>query len=455
MIGVNYDYIVLGGGSGGLASARRAAQYGAKVLLIEAGALGGTCVNVGCVPKKMMWNAAFVADTLRDAPGYGFASPPLDFAWAEFKRRRDESIERLHGIYRRNLERDGVELKEGWGRLTGPHSVTVTGADGQESQFSSPNILLATGGRPTVPEVVGAELGATSDDFFAWEQRPARVAVVGAGYVAVEFAGVLAALGSLVTLVVRGERALRCFESAVAQVLDEEMIAQGIRVVRNFEAVSLERRSGGLSLSSESSELEGVFDEVIWAVGRSPLSREIGLEEAGVELDGDGFIRVDELQRSSVPGVFAVGDVTGILPLTPVAISAGRKLADRLFGGHSDAKLDGEQVPTVIFSHPPIGTVGLTEKDARSQYGDGEVRCYETRFTDLYTSLSHRRAPTLMKLVCVGDSERVVGLHLIGRAADEIIQGFAVAIRMGATKADLDRTIAIHPTSAEELVTMR
>lgn len=450
----SYDYVVLGGGSGGLASARRAAKYGAKVALVEAGPLGGTCVNVGCVPKKISWNAAQLAGALADAKSYGFSgSSSLDYG--VLKQARDAYVTRLLAIYRKNLQGDGVTLIEGYGRLTGPQEVTVALTAGGEQRLAAEAILLATGGRPSRPDIPQANQGDTSDDFFAWSDLPRSVAIVGSGYIAVELAGVLHSLGTRVTLVMRGDRPLRSFDATITEVLAREMRDVGIELALGFEVTGLVEDASGFELHDAHGKRLSGFERVVWAVGRTPNTRDLGLENLGVELDARGHVVVDEWQRTSRPGLYAVGDVVGRVPLTPVAIAAGRRLSDRLFGGQADAKLDYEDIPTVVFSHPPLGTVGLSEEAARARHGDANVRIYQTRFTDMYSGLLERRPPTVMKLVTVLPTERVVGIHLIGRSADEIIQGFAVAVRMGATKADLDRTVAIHPTAAEELVTLR
>lgn len=432
-----------------MAASRRAAKHGVRVALIEGGKLGGTCVNRGCVPKKMFWNAAQVADAMRDGESYGFSAVNPQFRWAAFKDARDKAVLRLNGIYEKNLELDGVEFVSGWARLLGDRRVQV----GQDI-YSCDHLLLAPGGRPRVPDIEGAKLGITSDDFFELEELPRSVAIVGGGYIAVEFAGVLRALGAEVTLIMRGQRPLRSFEAMVADALLEEMGEHGINVVTGFAPTRLEKGPNGLSLSGETGHCESGFEKLIWAVGREPLLDGLGLTEQGVELTAQGHIQSDEWEQTTAEGVYALGDVTGKLELTPVAIAAGRKLADRLFAGAEDARLSYESVPTVIFSHPPIGTVGLSEDAARDQYGDA-VKCYTTRFIDLYYSFARRKVRTVMKVVCVGAQEKVVGIHVFGRSADELIQGFAVALQMGATKADLDRTVAIHPTAAEELVTLK
>jgi glutathione reductase (NADPH) len=450
----SFDYVVLGGGSGGLASARRAARHGAKVALVEAGDLGGTCVNVGCVPKKISWNAAELARSLTDSIDYGFGTN-FSFDFSSFKKKRDAYVERLRGIYRRNLENDGVTLVEGFGRLVSPRELSVTSSSGEDGRLLAGFTLIATGGRPLVPSLPGAELGDTSDDFFAWERLPESAAIVGAGYVAVELAGVLSALGTKVTLCLRGEAPLRWFDASITTILLEEMSRSGIQIVPNFTSGSLTKVDGALELRGASGQAIDGVERVVWAIGRQPNTRNIGLETLGVSLDERGHVVVDARQESNVPGVLALGDVTGRMPLTPVAIAAGRRLADRLFGGQADAKLDYEDIPSVVFSHPPLATVGLTEAEARARHGDELVRTYQTRFTDMYSGLLERRPATVMKLVTLLPTERVLGIHLVGRGVDEIIQGFAVAVRMGATKADLDRTVAVHPTAAEELVTLR
>lgn len=445
------DYLVLGGGSGGIASARRAAEYGKKVTLIEAARLGGTCVNVGCVPKKIMWNAANVAEALHDAADFGFdvQAAPVDFA--TLKRRRDEYVVKLNEIYARNLEASGVTRVTGWARFVEPHVIEVEGR-----KIRAEHVLIATGGRPTLPDIAGVELGITSDGFFELDQRPDNVAIVGGGYIGVELAGIFRALGCEVTLVLRGEYLLSRFDPALRDVLTEEMLRAEINIVNCVNLTHLRRESdGSLAFHGDARESVGGFDCVVWAIGRSPNTDALALERAGIALDATGHIVTDEWQNTNVAGIYAVGDVIGHHQLTPVAIAAGRRLSDRLFGGQADSRLDYENIPTVVFSHPPIGTVGLTEEEANQRFGRDLVRVRSSRFTNLYHAITQRKTATLVKLVTVGVREQVVGIHVIGIGADELIQGFAVALRMGATKHDLDRTVAIHPTAAEELVTLR
>lgn len=450
----SYDYLVIGGGSGGMASARRAAAHGARVALVEGAQLGGTCVNRGCVPKKITWNASVLATEVADARAYGSIVPEpaagvASFDWARFKAQRDAYLERLRGIYASRLELDDVEHVPGWARFVGPREVEVGGR-----RLAGEHVLIATGGRPTLPSLPGAELGITSDDFFLLEEQPQCVAVVGAGYIAVELASMLAALGSTVTLFLRGEQVLRTFDVLLRETLLEQLSAGGVDVVTRFVPRAVERGETGLVLVGYDDKSQQGFDQVLWAIGRTPNTAGFGLAERGVELDEQGAIRVDAWQTTSVERVYAVGDVTNQKNLAPVAIAAGRRLADRIFGAQPEARLDYQDIPTVVFSHPPIGTVGLTEDEAIERYGN-DVKCYTTRFMDLYHSMSAHRSRTAMKLVTVGNREKIVGIHVIGRSADEMIQGFAVALKMGATKADLDNTVAIHPTAAEELVTLR
>ena len=447
-----FDLVVIGGGSGGLAAAQRAAEYGAKVALIESGRLGGTCVNLGCVPKKVMWNAADIADGLEDAAEYGFRlGSPGPFDWPLLKAKRDAYVLRLNGIYESNLARKHVEVVRGRGHFIDASHVQVG-----NRTLTAPHIIIATGGHPMVPAIAGAELGITSDGFFELQELPRRVAVVGSGYIAIELTGILASLGAKATLVLRTEAALKEFDSMLGEAMLKIMRDEGVEVVTGARPQALERTAvGTLDLLAQDGRRLTPFDVVIWAIGRLPDVQSLGLDRTGVELDAYGFIVTDKFQVTSREGVYAIGDVTGRAQLTPVAIAAGRRLSDRLFGGQKERYLDYEYVPTVVFGHPPIGTVGLTEAAARAKYGEAAVKVYRSGFVPMYHALTTRKPRSEMKLVTVGLEERVVGVHIIGPGADEMLQGFAVAVRMGATKRDFDDTVAIHPTSAEELVTMR
>lgn len=449
----HFDLIVLGGGSGGVATARRAASHGARVLLVEEYRLGGTCVNVGCVPKKVMWHAAELAHGFEQAAGYGFAlgqAPQHD--WGTLVERRDRYIRRLNGIYGGNLEKEGVTVVFGKAELLPDRGVSVAGAE-----YHGDHLLIATGGLPQWPEIPGASLGTDSDGFFAMQQLPRRVALVGSGYIAVELAGVLNSLGADTTLCLRRDHVLKAFDSMLGDTLIEMMVEAGIRVEKNCSIAALEDSADEQQViaSFEDGRPPETFDSVIWAIGRTPNVDIVALEKAGIEFHADHRIIVDEYQATSSAGVYALGDVTGPIELTPVAIAAGRRLADRLFGGQSESRMDYDNVPTVVFTHPPIGTVGLSEAQARERYGSDSVTVYNTRFNALLYGVLDEKRATAMKLVCQGADEKVVGLHIIGDGADEMLQGFAVAVKMGARKADFDATVAIHPTSAEELVTMK
>ena len=444
----HFDLIAIGGGSGGLAVAQRAALHGRRAMVVEAARLGGTCVNVGCVPKKVMWHAADILELAHDAAGYGIALSAPEVDWSALRRRRDAYIERLNGIYARNLEQRGVVSIQGRARLQAGRRVVVG-----ERTFTADHVVVATGGRPVRPRIPGADLGLTSDDFFAMDTLPARVAVVGSGYIAVELASLLRAFGVEVRLYVRRDGVLREFDAMVGSALTREFEADGIGIVTHFVPAALERSGSDLVLHAEDGHKSEPVDAVFWAIGREPLTEGIGLAEAGVRTDAHGFVVTDAFQDTNVPGVHAIGDVTGRIALTPVAIAAGRRLGDRLFGGQPDRKLDYENVPTVVFTHPPVGTVGLTEAQARARHEQVDIRT--TSFTALYSALAVKRRTTEMKLVLAGPRQQVVGVHIVGDGADEMLQGFAVAVRMGATLQDLNDTVAIHPTSAEELVTMK
>lgn len=446
----DFDLICIGGGSGGIATARRAAAHGARVAVVEAERLGGTCVNVGCVPKKVMWNAAHHGAALEHARAFGFDVDVRGLDWGTLVERREAYIERLNGIYQSNLDKAGVTAITGHARFLDPHTIEVGG-----QQYSADRFVIAVGGRPAWPNLPGADLGIDSNGFFALRDRPEHVAVIGAGYIAVELAGMLRHLGSRVKLVIRRDEPLRAFDPILREGFMEAAQADGIEIVTGFQPVGVEAGEKLTLYGEDGRELEGL-DKLIWAIGREPNTGDLGLANAGVEMTEKGTIPVDAYQVTNQPHIFALGDVTGAVELTPVAIAAGRRLADRVYGGATGRYLDYENIPTVVFTHPPMGTVGLTEPQAREQYGDEAVTCYETRFTPMDFALEapENKRRSFMKLVCVGTDERVVGVHLFGIGSDEMLQGFAVAVRMGARKADLDNTVAIHPTAAEEVVTM-
>ena len=426
-------------------------MHGAKVILFEGKEVGGTCVNVGCVPKKVMWYGAQVAETLhRYAGEYGFDVTINKFDFATLKANRQAYIDRIHGSYERGFDSNGVERVYEYARFVDPHTVEVAG-----ERYTAPNILIATGGHALYPNIPGSEYGITSDGFFELDEVPKRTAVIGAGYIAVEVAGVLNALGSDTHLFVRKDRPLRTFDKDIVDVLVDEMAKSGPTLHTHANATEVVKNADdSLTISFDNGETITV-DCLIWAIGRAANTSGFGLEKTGVKLTEKGTIYSDEFENTSVPGIYALGDVTGKLDLTPVAVKAGRQLSERLFNNKADAKLDYTDVATVVFSHPVIGSVGLTEEKAIAKYGAENIKVYKSSFTPMYTALGDNRQPSTMKLVTLGEDEKIIGLHGIGYGVDEMIQGFSVAIKMGATKADFDNTVAIHPTGSEEFVTMR
>jgi glutathione reductase (NADPH) len=451
----HFDYLAIGAGSGGIASANRAAKLGKKAAVIEAKALGGTCVNVGCVPKKAMWYAGQISDALKYAQDYGFSSFLTEgvkkFDWARLVANREAYIERIHGAYQRGFDANQVTVINGFATFVDKNTVEVNG-----ELYTADHITIATGGRPSIPNVEGAEFGIDSDGFFALTEQPESVAVIGAGYIAVELAGVFYALGTQTHLVVRNERPLRAFDEMLSSTLVEQMAKHGPTLHNHSTPERIEKLSDGrLVVHFTNGKSLAPVDTVVWAIGREPATDNINLTSTGVELDERGFIRTDKYQNTNVTGIYAVGDNTGRAQLTPVAVAAGRRLCERLFNNKPDEHLDYSGIATVVFSHPVIGTVGLTEKEAVEQYGEDNITVYNSQFTALYQAITEEyRDPTRMKLICAGKDEKVIGLHSIGFGSDELLQGFAVAMKMGATKRDFDNTIAIHPTSAEEFVTM-
>jgi glutathione reductase (NADPH) len=446
----HYDLIAIGGGSGGLSAAERAAQYGAKCAVVEVAKMGGTCVNVGCVPKKVMWYGAEIAQALHHAKHYGFKLKQEGFDWGTLVAARENYIKGITDWYGNYLADSDIDSIQGYARFMDAKTLEVNG-----EHYTADHIVISPGGVPSMPDTPGAELGITSDGFFALKQQPKRVAVVGAGYIAVELAGVLNALGSDVSLLLRRQHFLTGFDTLLRDTLMEEMLNDGINIMPGVTVERVEKAADGtLTLDYQNGQQLTEIDALIWAIGREPNTADLNLAAAGVEMDERGYIPTDEYQNTNVAGIYAVGDVTGRAQLTPVAIAAARRLGDRLFNHQPERKLDYDNIPTVMFSHPPMGTVGLTEEEARRQHGDA-VKVYQTRFTAMAHAFTERQPATAMKLVVVGAKEKVVGVHIIGQGADEMLQGFAVAVNMGATKADFDNTVAIHPTSAEELVTLR
>ncbi|KAF3993708.1 hypothetical protein FT662_00421 [Candidozyma haemuli var. vulneris] len=478
----HYDYLVIGGGSGGTASARRAASYGAKVLLVESNykKLGGTCVNVGCVPKKVMWYAADMAHKKEQLKAYGLSDSSSkvqygDFDWSTFKNKRDAYVKRLNGIYERNLEKENVEYIYGFAQFVDDSGkVEVTLSEDQEVKFLSKEhkkhekflftadkVLVATGGQAVIPEVEGAELGINSDGFFQLEKQPKSVAIVGAGYIGVELAGVFQSLGTKTHMVIRGETVLRHFDEIIQNTITNHYVDRlGVNIIKSSGSVTKVEKHGDLKRVHLGNGEVLEVEEVIWTVGRKSLTG-LGLEHVNVKTKENGQIAVNDYQESSNPNIFSLGDVTGGVELTPVAIAAGRKLCNRLFSGQekfANDKLDYNNIPSVVFAHPEVGSIGLSTAKAIEKYGEENIKTYNSKFNPMqYAMMEHEeeKVPCVYRIVCAGPEEKVVGLHIVGDSSGEMLQGFGVAVKMGATKADFDNCVAIHPTSAEELVTMR
>jgi glutathione reductase (NADPH) len=442
----DFDFFVVGGGSGGVRAARMAAQRGVRVAMAEAGALGGTCVNVGCIPKKLYSYAAQYGESFEEARGFGWDSGPARLDWQRLKANRKEEINRLNSIYQQLLSAAGVQLIRGWAELIDAHTVQVDGR-----RMSARHILLATGGRPSIPELPGREYVLSSDDMFDLEPFPPRLLVIGGGYIACEFASIFQGLGSEVKQLYRGEQVLRGFDEEVRHFVAAEMRKHGVDLRLRSGVQVIEKTAQGLqAMLLDGSQVTA--DAILYATGRVPNVQGLGLATVGVAQGKDGAILVDEHYRTSVPSIHALGDVTARLQLTPVALGEAMALVDHLFG-QGDRDMSYDFVPTAVFTHPNIGTVGYSEADARAKFG--AVRIYRSEFRALRHTLSGSSERTLMKLVVDDASDRVVGLHMVGPDAGEVVQGFAVAMKAGATKAVFDSTIGIHPTVAEEFVTMR
>lgn len=444
-----FDLIVLGAGSGGLSVAQHGARLGARVALFDPDALGGTCVNRGCVPKKAMWFAAQIADMHRLAADIGFETTPMRLDWARFRQLRDQYIAGIRQRYATRLDTAGIRVVPDAARLVSTDTVVTE----KGLQASAPHIVIATGARPRRLAISGFELGMTSDDIFALDAPPQHIAIVGGGYVAVEFACVMRSLGCKVDLLVR-EHLLAGFDNELVETLALQMQSRGIRMLRDTRINTALGTPGAITLEAADGSEYGIYDAVLWAIGRAANSGDIGLEAMGVACDEHGHVLVDAFQNTSVPGIYAVGDVTDRRALTPVAVAAGRALADRLVGGDAEAMFDGSVIPSVVFAEPPLGMVGLTEQQARGRYGDA-VSVHTGRYTPLLLMVAGRSEQSVVKLVCVGDERKVVGIHVLGPGSDELLQGFAVALQKGLYWRDLKAAIAIHPTAAEELLLLR
>lgn len=441
------DLLVIGGGSAGLACATRAARHGAKVVLFEPHELGGTCVNRGCVPKKAMWLAAELAEAQAMARAVGFDVEPGKLDWRAFISRRDDYVQRSRQAYARRLQELGVPVVSALA-----HFVDARALRAGDDEYRAPHIVIATGSRPRPFELPGAEFVIDSDGFFRLDALPERVGIIGGGYIGVELAGVLNALGAKVELVTRRGLLTR-FDADLGRELGGMLQVAGIAHHEGCGVRGVRRDDAGVWLDCTDHAPHGPYACVINATGRLPNVESLQLQAAGVAVNAAGEVIADGLENTSAAGVYALGDVNGKRALTPVAIAAGRQLAERLFDGRPDAHLDYADIPSVVFSHPPVGSVGLSEAEARRQFGDA-IKVHQARFRPMLWSLAGRAGKTFMKLVCAGSDERIVGLHGVGPGMDEMLQGFAVAVRIGATYGDFLKTVAIHPTSAEEFVTM-
>ena len=446
MAAYDFDLITLGAGSGGVRASRLAAQAGRKVAVVEESRVGGTCVMRGCVPKKLLVFGAHFAEDLADSLGYGWSIEGADFDWARLVAAKNAELNRLEGVYMRILRDNHVTVLEGRGVLTDAHTVTVAG-----KAYTAETILVATGGRPALPDVPGIENAVTSNEALDLMQLPERVVIVGGGYIAVEFAGIFNALGVGVTLVLRGDTILRGFDGDIRAALAEEMTKKGIHIRAETVVRSIERSGKGYAVLLSGDETVEA-DLVMYATGRSPNTAGLGLENAGVVLNAKGAIMVDALSRTSARNIWAVGDVTDRVNLTPVAINEAMAFVRTAFFGQPSA-MDYDNIPSAVFSMPPVGTVGLTEAEASKRHGGVDV--YLSRFKPMRNILADRDERTMMKLIVDRASDRVLGVHMVGADAPEIVQGFAVALKCGATKAQFDATVGIHPTAAEEFVTMR
>ncbi len=444
----DYDLFVIGAGSGGIAAARRAAQYGAKVGIAEFDRLGGTCVNRGCIPKKLMVYASHFPNLFEDAQGFGWSPVQSTLDWQKMITAVNKELERLNGVYQNMLNNAPVEVFRGYGKFLDPHTVEI-----DNRKVTADKILIAVGGHPVKPDIPGIEHAITSDDMFLLKEQPKRIAIFGAGYIGVEFACIMNGLGSDVTLIIRNDLILRGFDDDIRSVIQEGMQQHGIEILRITDAPTIEKTPEGLKVTLGGKHHETIIvDTILSATGRRPKLKNLGLENAGVEIN-DQAIAVDKYSQTSQENIFAVGDCTDRMNLTPVAINEGRAFADTHFGGKSRT-MSYDNIPTAVFSTPEAATVGLTEAEAREQYG-AAVKTYRAKFRPMYHTLSGRDDKTMVKLVVEEDTEKVLGAHMVGEHAAEIIQGMAIALKMGATKKDFDATVGIHPSTAEEFVTLR
>ena len=448
----DFDLFVIGAGSGGIATARRAAQYGAKVGIVESDRLGGTCVNRGCVPKKLMVYASHFPGAFEESAGYGWTVGETSFDWLKMITAVNNEVDRLNGIYQRMLDNSEVKVYRGYGKFIDPHTIEIG-----DQKVTAEKILIAVGGKPVKPDdIPGVEYAITSREIFNVKEQPKRIVIIGGGYIGVEFACILNGLGTEVTLVIRGDKILRGFDEDLRSEIQEGMERHGIRILTNKPKLSIAKQDQGLEITvhSASGDEEIIVADAasLAATGRIPDLADLGLENTAVEVV-NGAVAVDEYNQTAENHIYAVGDCTDRINLTPVAINEGRAFADTHFGGKS-RQMCYDNIPTAVFSYPEAATVGLTEAEAREQYGDG-IKVYRSKFRPMYYTIPGKQEKTLMKLIVDNNTDKVIGAHMVGDSAAEIIQGVAIAVKMGATKADFDATVGIHPSSAEEFVTMR
>jgi glutathione reductase (NADPH) len=448
-----FDYIVIGAGSGGIATANRAASYGKKVALIEKNIIGGTCVNVGCVPKKIMWHASQIAEALELANNYGFnINQQLDannFNWKQLINSTNDYISRIHKAYTNIFQKNKITLITAEAYFFDSNTVIVAG-----EKYHAEHICIATGGYPKVPDIPGANYGITSNDFFSLQQQPKKIVIIGSGYIAVEIASFLNSIGTDTTIIARKNNILTSFDNSISSSLAELLQQQGIKILFNTLVTKIDNANNSLNIHlNNNSSIQA--DTVLWAIGRLPAVESLKLASAAVNTDTQGYIAVDNHQNTSQANIYAIGDNTGNIQLTPVAIAAGRKLADRIFNSQKQSCICYKNIASVIFSHPPVGTIGMTEKQAINTFGKANIKIYTSEFKPMYLSVANINAITTIKMITLATTDKIIGLHIIGVAADEMLQGFAVAIKMGATRSDFNETIAIHPTSAEEVVLIK
>ncbi|KAK2146336.1 hypothetical protein LSH36_615g00014 [Paralvinella palmiformis] len=448
--GKDFDYLVIGGGSGGLASAKKAAQLGAKVGIVELKKLGGTCVNVGCMPKKVLFYGGLHASMIKDHKDYGFDVTFNGFDWGALKKSREAFIRTKHVMFEKSLKADNITSIFGHGKFTEDGAVEVNG-----KKYTAEHTLISTGAKPIILDVPGKELGITNEGFFRLETLPKKAVVVGAGYIAVELAGILRTFGTDVSMLIQpNDGVLVTFDSMIEDAVTQNLKDSGINIKNDTVVQSIAKGSDGkLNIKTSTGVIDGA-DCLIWAVGRAP-NADIALDKVGIETTDFGNIIVDEYQNTSAHKIYAIGDVCGKALLTPVAIQTGRKLARRLFNDETKLKMEFKWIPTVIFSHPPVGSIGMSQKEAEQKYGADKIKVYKTTFVPVYYGLTQRKIQEHMKLVCLLPEQRIIGLHIVGLDADEMLQGYAAALKIGATKKDFEETIAIHPTSSEEVVTIK